>query len=98
MMMWQHSVPSNPITQTHPPGEDSLSDPPEFQEEETLESQEEYPQEVEEEVEEVVEEATEEEAFPLQYLHNKRLLPQETNLLAIRRSFSQETIQNQRRS
>ena len=58
--------------------------------EETLDSQVEYPQEV-------VEEA-EEEVSLLQYPHNKQLLIQETNLLAIHHSYSQETARNQKLS
>ena len=58
--------------------------------EETLEYQEEYPQEVAEEVEE--------EDSLLPYLHNKQLPTEETNLSAIRHSYSQEIAQNQRRS
>ena len=61
--------------------------------EETLESQAEYPQEVAEEAEE---EGVEEEVSLPWYLANKQLLIKETNLLAIRRSYSQETAQNQR--
>ena len=67
-MMWQHSTPSNLTVQTpqhnHSLDEDSPSDLPDSQEEETLEFQEEYPQEVAEEVEEA-------EDFPLQCLRPK---------------------------
>ena len=60
MTMWQHSAPSNPTVQTHQHNHsldaDSLSDPPGFLVEETLDSQEEYPQEVAEEVEEETQE------------------------------------------
>ena len=66
--------------------------------EETLEYQEEYPQEVAEEVEEEVGEEAEEEDSLLPYLHNKQLPTEETNLSAIRRSYSQEIAQNRRRS
>ena len=59
--------------------------------EETLDSQAEYPREVVEEVEEV-------EVSLLQYPHNKQLLMQETNLLAIRHSSSQGIEQNPRPS
>ena len=68
--------------------------------EETLDFQAEYPQGVAEEVEEVEEEVeeAEEEVSLLQYPHNKQLLIQETNLLAIHCSYSQEIAQNQKRS
>ena len=94
--MWQHSVPSNQIIQTphnHSLDEDSPSNPLELQEEETLESQEEYPQEVAE----VAEEAEEEDSL-LQYQHNKQPLIQETNSSAICHLLSQETAQSRRRS
>ena len=98
MMMWQRSAPSSWTIPTHQHSHlrdvDSPSDPPELLVEETLESQEEYPQEVAEEAEEAEEE--EEEAFLLQYQCNMQLLIQETNLLATRRSCSQETAQNQK--
>ena len=98
--MWPHFAPSNQTTPTHQHNswvEDSPSDPPELPEEETLESQEEYPQEVAEEVEEVAEEVAEE-AFLLQYQHNQQLPMGETNLLAIRHLYSQETAPNQKSS
>ena len=97
--MWQRSAPSNQITPTHQHDlqvEDSPSDPPELLEEETLESQEEYPQEVAEEVEEVVEEVAEEEAFLLQYQHHRQLPMGEINLLATRHSYSQEIAPSQK--
>ena len=79
-MMWQCFVPSNLTAQTpqhnHSLDEDSLSDPPESQEEETLEFQEEYPQEEVEEAEEA-EEVEEVEDFPLQCPRPKQLLTQE---------------------
>ena len=79
--------------------EDSPSDLPELQEEETLESQEEYPQEVAEEVEEeVAEEAVEEVAFLPQYQDSKQLPMREINSLATRHSYSQEIAQNRRSS
>ena len=101
--MWQRFAPSSQTTPTHQHNsqvEDSPSDPPELQVEETLESQEEYPREVAEEVEEVVveEEAEEEEVSLLPYQHNKQLPTEETNLLAIHPSYLQEIAQNQRRS
>ena len=79
-------MPSNQIIQTphnHSLDKDSPSNPLELQEEETLESQEEYPQEVAE--------VAEEEDSLLQYQHNKQPLIQETNSLAIRHLLSQET-------
>ena len=70
--MWQHSMPSNLITQTHQrdlfKGQDSPPERPELQEEETLDFQEEYPQEVAVEAEE--EEAAEVAERP--NLHNKQ--------------------------
>ena len=89
--MWQRFAPSNQTIPTHQHNsqvEDSPSDLPELPEEETLESQEEYPQEVAEEVEEVVEE--EEEAFLLQHQHHKQLPMGEINSLATRHLYSQE--------
>ena len=86
--MWQHSAPSNQITPTHQHNsqvEDSPSDPPELPEEETLESQEEYPQEV-----------AEEEVFLLQYQRHKQLPMGEINSLATRRLHSQEIAPNQK--
>ena len=65
--------------------------------EETLEFQAEYPQEVAEEVEEAEEEA-EEEVSLLQHPHHKQLPMQKTNLLAIRHSYLQVTVQNQKHS
>ena len=97
-MTWQRSAPSNQTTPTHQHNsrvEDSPSDLPELLVEETLESQEEYPQEVAEEVEEAEEEA-EEEAFLLQPQHNRQLPMEETNLLAIRHSYSQEIAPNRK--
>ena len=96
MTTWQHSAPSNQITPTHQhnsPVKDSPSDPPGLPEEETLESQEEYPQEVVEEVEEV---GAEEAAFLLQYQHHKQLPMGEINSLATRHSYSQEIAPNQK--
>ena len=95
--MWQRFAPSNQTTLTHQhnsPVEDSPSDPLELPEEETLESQEEYPQEVAEEVEEV--EEAEEEASLQQYLHHKQLPMGETNSLATRHSYSTETAPSQK--
>ena len=73
-------MPSSPIVQTHQHNhsldEDSLSDPPELQEEETLDFQEEYPQEVVEEAEEEEEGIQE---FPLQRPCLKELPMQETS-------------------
>ena len=100
-MMWQRSAPSSQTTPTHQHNlrvEDSPSDPPELPVEETLESQAEYPREEEEEVEEEVEGAAEEEGYLQPYQHNKQLPMGETNSLAIRHSYSQEIVQNQRRS
>ena len=92
MTTWQHSAPSNPTAQTPQHnlslGEDSPSDLPELQEEETLEFQEEYPQEEAEEAEE--------EASPQRYLFSKLLLVQETNSSAIRHLYSPEIAQNRR--
>ena len=99
--MWQHSAPSNqttPIHQHNSQVEDSPSDPPGLPEEETLESQEEYPQEEVEVVEEEAEAEEAEEASLLQYQHHKQLPMGETNSLAIRHLYSQEIAQNQRRS
>ena len=74
-------MPSSPIVQTHQHNhsldEDSPSNPPELQEEETLDFQEEYPQEVAEEVEEEEEEGIQE--FPSQRPHLKELPMQETS-------------------
>ena len=97
MTTWQSSTPSNQIVQTphnHSLDEDSPSDLPELQEEETLESQEEYPQEVAEEAEE----EEEEEASHLQYPHNKQPLIQETSSSAICHLLSQETKQSWKHS
>ena len=97
--MWQRFAPSNQTTPTHQhnsPVEDSPSDLPELPEEETLESQEEYPQEVVEEVEEEEEVAEEEEASLPQYLHPKQLPTGETNSLATRHSYSTETAPNRK--
>ena len=98
--MWQHFAPSNLTTPTHQHNsqdEDSPSDPPDLMEEETPEYQEEYLQEEAEEVEGAEEEA-EEEASLLQYQH-KQLPPMgETNSLAIRHSYSQETAPNRKNS
>ena len=102
--MWQRSAPSNQTTPTHLHNlqvEDSPSDLPALLEEETLESQEEYPQEAVEEVEEeeAAEEAAEEaEVSLLQYQHNKRLPLEEINSLAIRHSYSQGIVPNQKSS
>ena len=101
-MTWQHSAPSNQTNLTHQHNtsqvKDSLSDPPKFLVEETLEFQVEYPQEVEEEVEVEVEvKEAEEEVSLLQYWHNKQPPMQETNLSAIRHLPSQEIVQNRRR-
>ena len=92
MTTWQRSAPSNQTTPTHQHNlrvEGSPSDPLELLEEETLESQEEYPQEVAEEVEEE-EEVVEEEAFLLQYQHHKPLPMEGINSLATRHLYSQE--------
>ena len=65
MTTWQRSVPSNQIIQTphnHALDEDSLSDPPELLEEETLEFQ------------EVVEEAEEEAQEYPQQLHQSDII------------------------
>ena len=99
MTTWQPSAPSNQTTPTHLHNSqvgDSPSDPPELLEEETLESQEEYPQEVAEEVEAV--EETEEEVSLLPHQHNQQLPTEETNLLATRHLFSQEIEPSQKRS
>ena len=100
-MMWPRFVPSNQTTPTHQHNlraEDSPSDLPELQVEETLEFQAEYPREVVEEVEEVEEvEAAEEEFLP-QYQHSKQLPTEETNLLAIHRSYLQGIAPNQKSS
>ena len=99
--MWRRSAPSNQTTPTHQhnsPVEDSPSDPLELLVEETLEFQAEYPREVVEEVEEVEEvEAAEEEFLP-QYQHSKQLPTEETNLLAIHRSYLQGIAPNQKSS
>ena len=90
--MWQRSAPSNQTTPIHQPNsqvEDSPSDPPGLPEEETLESQEEYPQE---EVEEV------EEAFLLQYQHHKPLPMEGISSSATRRSYLQGIAPNQKNS
>ena len=93
-------MPSNQTTPTHQRNsrvEDSPSDPLELLVEETLEFQEEYPREVAEEVEEVEEE--EEAVEEVSLLPYQQQLPmEETNLLAIRHSYSQETAPNRRRS
>ena len=97
--MWQRFVHSNQTTPTHQHNsqvEDFPSDPPYLMVEETLESQVEYPQEVAEEVEEA--EEVVEEVFLLQHQHNQQLPMGETNLLAIRHLYSQETAPNQRNS
>ena len=82
-MMWQHSAPSNQINPTHQHNiswdGDSPSDPLALMEEETLESQAEYPQEEVEEVEEEAEEEAEEEVSLLQYQRNKQPPMEETN-------------------
>ena len=94
-MMWPRFVPSNQTTPTHQHNlraEDSPSDLPELQVEETLEFQAEYPREVVEEVE-----AAEEEFLP-QYQHSKQLPTEETNLLAIHRSYLQGIAPNQKSS
>ena len=99
MTTWQRSAPSSQTTPTHQHNlrvEGSPSDPLELLEEETLESQEEYPQEVAEEVEEVAEEVAEEEAFLLQYQHHKQLPMGEINSLATRHLYSQEIAPNQK--
>ena len=79
-------MPSNPTIQTHQLNlsldEDSPSNPPELQEEETLEFQEEYPQEVVEEVEEA--------DSLLQYLHHKEPLTWGTSLSVTHSSYLQE--------
>ena len=102
MTMWQRSAPSNQTTLTHQHTswvEDSPSNLPGLLEEETLECQAEYPQEVADEVEEEVEEEeAEEEVSLLQHQHNKYLLMEETNSLAIRHSLSQETARNRKNS
>ena len=98
-MMWQRSAPSSQTTPTHQRNlrvEGSPSDPPELPEEETLESQEEYPQGVAEVVEEVVEEVAVEEAFLLQYQHHKQLPMWGINSLATRHLYSQEIAPNQK--
>src|ERR1700744_1134787 len=99
--MWQCSAHSNQTTQLPPHNysldTDSPSDPLMSQEEETLESQEEYPREVVEEAEEVEEEA-EEEVFPMRHLQHKLLIIQETNSSATHRSYSLETAPNRRHS
>ena len=95
--MWQRSAPSNQTTPTHQHNlqvEDSPSNLPELLVEETLEFQAEYPREVAEEVEAAVE-AAEEESLP-QYQHSKQLPMGETNLLATRHSYSQETVPNRK--
>ena len=75
MMTWPHSAPSNPIIQTlqhnHSLDENSPSDLPELLEEETLDSQVEYPQEVVEEAEEAYQE--------YQQHHNKQETTPETS-------------------
>ena len=99
MTTWQRSAPSNQITPTHQRNsrvEDSPSDPPELLVEEILEFQEEYPREVAEEVEE--EEEAVEEVSLLLYHNNQQLPMEETNLLATRHLYSQETAPNQKRS
>ena len=105
MTTWLRSVPSNQTTLTHQHNlrvEGSPSDPLEFLEEKTLESQEEYPQEVAEEVEEVAEEevaeVAEEEAVLLQYPHHKQLPMGGINSLAIPHLYSQEIAPNQKNS
>ena len=88
--MWQCSTPSNLTVQTPHHNlsldEDSLSDLPKLQEEETLECQEEYPQE---EVEEA-----EEEGSIAQFLHHKESLTQGTNSSAIHHLRSLEIEQS----
>ena len=96
--MWPHFAPSNQTTLTHQHNsqvEDSPFDPPGLPEEETLESQEEYPQEVAEEVE-VVEEVVEEEAFLLQYQHHKPLPMEGISSSVTHRSYLQGIAPNQK--
>ena len=102
MTMWPRSAPSNQTNlihrHNHSRDMDSPSDLPELLVEETLEFQAEYPQEVAEEVAEEEEEEAEEEVSLLQHQHNKYLLMEETNSLAIRHSLSQETARNRKNS
>ena len=93
MTMWQHSAPSNPtiLIPQHPPDTDSPSNPPELQEEETLEFQEEYPREE-------AEEAEEEEDSPLPCRRHEQPQTQGTSLSATLHSHSQEIASNLKRS
>ena len=83
MTTWQRFVPSNPTFRTpqldHLLGGDSLSDPPELPEEETLDFQEEYPQEEVEEAEEEVEEEAGEVTQEYRRHHNKEQILLEIN-------------------